>query len=171
MGDETFTVAWLIWLFVFCLIWSRCVYSHQVSANLLVSLIEQIPFCSFGRNIIFVPQIESHCEYYFSASCGFMFQFILPLRSQSSNLFVFRHLLRWLNLPPGINKVNRISSYLILSRIHETPSGCYRPAANKLVVSWCLLEDPQYLFCIFLSANTDTCVKAWLLVQWRADAK
>lgn len=98
MGDEMFTVA-------------SIVSSHQLAANLFISLIEQIPFCSFGGSVIFLPWIESHYEYYFSASCGFIFQFILPLCSQLCNLFVFRHLLQWLTLPPGINKVNRISFY------------------------------------------------------------
>lgn len=61
-GDETFTAAFL-------LIWS--VYSHQVSANLLISIIKQIPLCTFGRNIILVPQVESHYEYYIQGSFGF----------------------------------------------------------------------------------------------------
>lgn len=53
----------------FLLIWS--VYSHQVSANLLISIIKQIPLCTFGRNIILVPQVESHYEYYIQGSFGF----------------------------------------------------------------------------------------------------
>lgn len=57
---------------------------------------------------------------------------------------VYCLLLQWLNFPSGINKVNHISSHLILSHIHGTPSEYYRPASNKLAVSWCLLALKRY---------------------------
>lgn len=64
--------------------------------------------------------------------------FLIPVVQSA----LYRLLLRRLNSPSGINKVNRISSHLILSHMRGTPGGCFRPAANKLVVSWCLLAEP-----------------------------
>lgn len=52
---------------------------------------------------------------------------------------VYCLMLRWQNVPSGINKVNHIWSYLLLSHIHGTPGGYYRPTAPQQVVSWCLL--------------------------------
>lgn len=161
-----FTGGWFIR--VSC--WSE-VGVHVLTKYPLISVIRQIPFCSFGRNIILVPPRESHYEYCFQGWLGLLFQFRLPLCSQMSHLFVYRQLLRWLNVPPGIDEGNRVSSWLILSVILKIPSGCYRPAANKLLVSWCLLAHLQYLFCIFLSANTDTFAEACWLWQWRAEAE
>lgn len=142
-----FSALYLTGLYRPLLIWGTSALSHQVSANLLISIIERIPFCTFGSVIILVPRIESHYEDYLQGSFGFMFQFILSLCSLSSN----RQRQQLLNLSPGINKVNRISSYLILSRIHKTPGGWYGPAANKQLVSRCLLADLHFFLHFLVS--------------------
>lgn len=110
----------------------------------MIAIIEQIPFYSLGTNIILASQRHSHYKYYYQGLLGFIFQFLLPFCSQLYNLLVYCLLLQWQNFPSGINKVNRISSYLILSHVHGTPCGYYRPAADKLVLSRCLLALKRY---------------------------
>lgn len=88
----------------------RC--SHQAAANLLISIIQQIPAGTFGRIIISPPRTAAHYGSYLQGSFVFMFHFILSLCSPPSNrqAACARRI-----LPLGINKVNRVSSYLISS--------------------------------------------------------
>lgn len=128
-------------------------FSHQVSANLLISIIERIPACTIGSIIIPPPRTKAHYGCYLQGSFVFMFHFILSLCAPSSNRQTAGTC--WI-LPLGINKVNRTSSYLISSHIHGIPTGNTYLAANKELVPWYLLVDLQQLFffsiLFFLSA-------------------